>query len=178
MQILESDHYRRSEVPAPQAANSVLRCSTNFGKWALSGTDGAEEAAHFGLQPIAFAGQRAGRRQYLRGRRASLAGAALNLGDAGRDLLRAGRRLVDVAGDFLRRTTLLLDACGDRRRNLRQPPDGGADIADGADRLLRRVLNVRDLLADFTCRFRGLFGQRLDLGGDDGETPPRLAGSR
>ena len=48
----------------------------------------------------------------------------------------------------------------------------------GADGFLRRGLDAGDLRADLAGRLRGLLGQRLDLGGDDGEAAAGLAGTR
>ena len=95
-----------------------------------------------------------------------------------RDLLGAQRRLLDVAGNLLRRRALLFHRGRNGRGYLRQLFDGAADLLDRIHQLLRRRLDIPDLLADVAGRFRGLLRQRLDLGGDDGEAAPRLAGAR
>src|SRR3979409_2473721 len=71
-----------------------------------------EELADFELEALAVAGQRLCRQENLRGGRTGLAGAALHVGDVGGDLLGAVSRLLDVAGNFLRRRTLLFHRGG------------------------------------------------------------------
>jgi len=65
-----------------------------------------------------------------------------------------------------------------RRGNLRQPPDGAADLPDRADRFLGRGLDAGDLLSDLACGLRGLLGKRLDIGGNDGKAAAGLTGTR
>ena len=144
----------------------------------LRGAHRIQEPADFELEAVAVAGQRLRRRQHLRRRRAGLAGAALHVGDVGRDLLGALRRLLHVAGDLLRRGALLFHRRGDGRGDLRQLLDGAADLLDRADRLLRRRLDAGDLLADLAGRLRGLLGQRLHFGRHDREAAAGLAGAR
>ena len=69
--------------------------------------------------------------------------------------------LADIARDFLRCGALLLDRRGDRRGDLRDAPDGAADLLDGGDRILRRGLHAGDLRADLLGRLGGLRGERL-----------------
>jgi len=75
----------------------------------------------------------AGGAQHLRGERARLAGRLARPGDVGRDVGGADGRLLDVAGDLLRRRALLLDDGGDGRRDLDDLADRSADLADGGD---------------------------------------------
>ena len=67
--------------------------------------------------------------------RAGLGGATLHVGDVRRDLQRALRSLLDVAGDFLGRSALLFHRRRDRRGDLGHPADGVADLLDGTDRI-------------------------------------------
>src|SRR3954454_24511842 len=53
--------------------------------------------------------------------------------------------------------------------------DGVADILDGDDRLIGRGLDSCDVTADLAGGVGGLLGERLDLGGNDGETAASLA---
>ena len=137
-----------------------------------------EELADLELEAVAVAGQRLRRREHLRGGRAGLAGAALHVGDIGRDLLGALRGLLHVAGNFLRRRALLFHRGRDGRGDLRQLLDGAADLLDRADRFLGRRLDAGDLLADLAGRLGGLLGQRLDFGGDDRKAAAGFAGAR
>lgn len=58
-----------------------------------------------------------------------------------------------------------------------KPLDRNADLLDRIGRVLGRRLDAGYLLADFAGRLRGLFGERLHLRCDHGETPTRLAGA-
>src|SRR4051794_34369901 len=73
----------------------------------LGRPDRIQELANLGLEACAIAGQHLRRRQDLRGSRAGLARAALHVGDVGRHLLGALRRLLHVPGDFLGGCALL-----------------------------------------------------------------------
>src|SRR5262249_15634333 len=73
---------------------------------------------------------------------------------------------------------LLLDRTRDRGGDLRDAPDGRADLLDRRNRFLRRGLDVGDLLADLIGRLRGLLGERLHLGGDHGKALACRAGPR
>jgi hypothetical protein len=84
----------------------------------LSGPYGVEELADLELEAVAVAGQRLRRRENLRRGRSGFAGAALHVGDVGTDLLGALSRLLHVAGNFLRCSTLLLYGCCDGRGDL------------------------------------------------------------
>src|SRR5665647_2304848 len=95
--------------------------------WQLSCPYGGEELADLELETVAVAGKRLRRRQHLRRGRAGLAGAALHVGDVGRDLLRALRGLLHVAGNLLRRRALLFHRRCDGRGYLRELFDGAAD---------------------------------------------------
>src|ERR1700688_4430326 len=66
-----------------------------------------KELADLELEAVAVAGQRLRRRQHLRGGHAGVAGAALHVGDIGRDLHGAFRGLLHVAGNLLGRCALL-----------------------------------------------------------------------
>src|SRR3954471_13454953 len=74
-----------------------------------------EEFVDFGAKMMALGRQRLCRGENLCGGRAGLGGAAIDVGDAGRDLTGALGRLADIAGDLLRCGALLLDRRGDRR---------------------------------------------------------------
>ncbi len=76
----------------------------------------------------------------------------------------------------MRRRALLFDGGGDGRGRFRDIADGARDGLDGVDGALRRFLDVVDLGVDVGGSLRRLVGQRLDLGGDDGEAAARLAG--
>ena len=93
-------------------------------------------------------------------------------------LLGALRRLLDVAGNFLRRRALLFDRGGNGRGDLRKLFDGAGDVLDRADQFLGRRLDAGNLLADFAGCFRRLLGQRLDLRGDDREAAAGFTGTR
>ena len=117
-------------------------------------------------------------REHLRGRRTGFAGAALHVGDIGRDLLGAFGGLLHVAGDFLRRRALLFDRSGNGRGDLRQLFDGAADLLDRVHRVLGRGLDTRDLLTDLAGGLCGLLGQRLHFGRHDGKAATGFAGAR
>ena len=85
----------------------------------LSGAHRIEELADFELEAVAVAGQRLRRGEHLRRGRAGLAGAALHVGDVGRDLHGALSGLLHVAGNLLRRRTLLFHRSSDGRGDLR-----------------------------------------------------------
>src|SRR5438034_9106752 len=85
----------------------------------LSGRpDRIEELADFELEPVAVAGQRLCRRENLRGGRAGLTGAALDVGDVGGDLLGSLRGLLDVAGELLGGRALVFHVSRDGRLEL------------------------------------------------------------
>src|ERR1700680_603588 len=81
----------------------------------LRSPDGGEEFDHLGLQALVFVRKQLRGRKNLGGGRAGIAGAAVDVGDRGRDLGGTNGRLLDVAGDFLGRSALLLDRGRDRR---------------------------------------------------------------
>src|ERR1700676_2832698 len=94
---------------------------------ALSGgPDRVEELADFALEAVAAAGKRLRRRETLRGGKSGLAGAALHVGDVGRDLHGALSGLLHVAGNLLRRRALLFHRRGDGRGDFRQFLDRAA----------------------------------------------------
>src|ERR1043166_1082812 len=68
-----------------------------------------EEFVDLGLQPLVLVRQELSRREYLRGGRSGVAGAAVDVGDGGRNLGGADRGLLDAAGDFLGGGALFLD---------------------------------------------------------------------
>jgi hypothetical protein len=113
-----------------------------------------------------------------RGGRSGLAGTTPDIGNVRTDLLGSLGCLLDVAGNLQRRCTLLFHRRRNRRCYIRHPPDGIADFLDCVDRLLGSRLDAVDLLADFTSRFRGLFGQRLHLRIDHGEAAARFSSPR
>jgi hypothetical protein len=88
--------------------NSTRGRITGFCRFVSSGGPyRIEELTDLELEALAVAGQRLCRQENLRGGRTGLAGAALHVGDVGGDLLGALRCLLHVAGNFLRRRTLL-----------------------------------------------------------------------
>src|SRR5258707_12186618 len=97
----------------------------------------------------------------LRRCRSGFAGAALDVSNVRRDLHSALGRMLNVAGYFLCRCTLLFHRRGNGRGYLRHPADGIADLLDGARRILRGGLDTADLLTVLTGRFRGQLGDRL-----------------
>src|ERR1700687_3928149 len=88
-------------------SRTELRPHLGPGSLLSGGADRIEKLADFELEPVAVAGQRLCRRENLRRGQAGLAGAALHVGDVGRNLHRALRRLLNVTGNFLRRRALL-----------------------------------------------------------------------
>src|SRR6185436_15164078 len=96
--------------------------------------------------------------------------------DVAGDLLRAGRGLLDVAGDLLGGRALLLHRRGDGGGDLVDLGAGRPDAADGADGLAGGALHRGDLGADLLGRLGRLVGQALDLGGHDGEALAGLPG--
>src|SRR3954468_11973980 len=145
---------------------------------ASGGEHRIEELAHLEFEPRALLRQRLRRGQHAGGRLAGRAGAALDVGNAGTDLHGALRRLLDVAGDFLGGSALLLHRRGDGRGDFRHPADRVADLLDGPDGVAGRCLDAGYLdrnLAGGTC---GLPGQRLDLGGHHGEAAAGIARAR
>jgi hypothetical protein len=107
----------------------------------------------------------------------SFASAALHVGYMRRDLMRTLCRLLDVAGNLLRRRALLFHGCGDRRGYFRQLLDGPADFLDRADRLFGRCLDVDHLLTNIVGRLCGLI-RCFDLGCNDGKATAGFAGAR
>src|SRR3954462_15058456 len=70
---------------------AMLRFVRNDG---LRGPDGCEELVDLGLQPLVLVRQQLRRRQDLGGGRARVTGAPVDVGDGGRDLGGADRRLL------------------------------------------------------------------------------------
>src|SRR5664279_3900425 len=136
-----------------------------------------EELADLELEPVAVAGQRLRCGKNLRRGRAGLAGAALHVGDVGRDLLGALGCLLHVAGNLLGRRALLFHRRRDGRGDLRQSFDGAANLLDRVHRLLRRGLDTGDLLTDLAGRLRGLLGQRLHFGSHHRKAATGFAGA-
>ena len=92
-------------------------------------------------------------------------------------LVPAGR-LLDAAGDFARRRILLFDGGGDGGGDAADLADGVADAADRRHAIAGGGLDRGDLAGDFLGGLRGLAGQLLDLGCDDGKAAAGLAGAR
>src|SRR4051812_16634173 len=67
---------------------------------------GGEELVHLRLQALVLVRQELRRRKYLGRSRPGVARAAVDVGNGGRDLGGADRRLLDAAGDFLSRGAL------------------------------------------------------------------------
>ena len=97
--------------------------------------------------------------------------------DVGRHFLGAGRSLFDVAGDFLRGRTLLLDRRSNRGRDLVDLGDAVEDTFDRINRRFRCTLNAGDLAGDFLGGFGGLAGEVLHFGGDDREALAGFSGA-
>ena len=97
----------------------------------------------------------------LFGCRPGVRSAATDFGDAARDLGRALRGLLHIASDFIRGGALFLHGRRNGRRDLRYLRDGGPDILDCGNRLLRRGLHLRNLRGDFFGRLGGLGRKRL-----------------
>src|SRR5262249_43422057 len=129
--------------------------------------DRFQEARDLVTQPRALPGERTGRVEHLGGGRAGLLRALGPLGDAGRTPAGARRGLPDVARNVAGRGALLLDGGGDSGGYLGNLPDGAADLLDGGDRILGRVLHSGDLHRDLTGRLGSLGGELLDLLRDD-----------
>src|SRR5215813_3429861 len=89
-----------------------------------------QEAVDFAAQGLRLPGELAGRGEHLAGRVAGICGSLGDAGDVGGDFLRAGRGLLEVAGDLAGRGTLLFDRAGDRGRDLVDLAD---DLADALD---------------------------------------------
>ncbi len=98
-------------------------------------THRAQEFRYFNLEPAGVARQRLRRGEHLRRRRSCFSRATLHIRDIGRHLLGALRGVLDVAGDFLRRSALLFNGGCDRRGNLGKSLDRVGDILDRADRI-------------------------------------------
>src|SRR3954466_11481217 len=111
----------------------------------LRGPDGSEKLVDLGLQPLVLVRQQLRRGQDLGGGGAGVAGAAVDVGDGGRDLGGADRRLLDATGDFLRRGALLLDGGCNRRGDFRDSSDRARNFLDRDDRFARRSLHASDL---------------------------------
>ena len=90
-------------------------------------------------------------------------------GGVGRHVLRPLRRLLDVAGDFVRRRALLLHGRRDGGRDVVHRTDDAGDGLDGADGIRRRRLNGIDLRADASRRLGRLCRERLHLLRHDGK---------
>src|ERR1700733_5365875 len=85
--------------------------------------DPSDQLHDFAAELLRLAGQLAGGAQYLVRRGTRAVGAGADADDIGRDLACAGRRLLNVASDFLGGGTLLVD----RGR------DGGGDLTHFTD---------------------------------------------
>ncbi len=96
----------------------------------------------------------------------------------GRRLVVLPRDRLDGGRDLPRRGALFLDRGGDGGGHLVHAADRRADLLHGADRVERRGLDRRDLLADLFRRARRLGGERLHLGGDHREALAGIARAR
>src|SRR6267378_4807007 len=106
----------RQVKPTERWAHQLERASDKNSGLCLSGRSyRIEELADFELEAVRVAGQGLRRREHLRRSRSGLAGAALHVGDVGGDLLGAVSGLLDVAGNFLGRRTLLFHRGGNGR---------------------------------------------------------------
>ena len=83
-----------------------------------------------------------------------------------------------TARDFARGRILFFDSRGDGDGDTADLPDGVADAADRHNAIGGGGLNRIDLSGDLFGRLRGLTGEFLDLGCDDGKTPSGVTGSR
>src|SRR5262249_19811225 len=122
---------------------------------ARAGSGGAhayEELVDLAAQRLRLLGELAGGAEHLRRRGTGLRG---GLGDVAyilRSLAAAGRGLLHVARDLLRRCVLLLDRRRDRGGDRVHLVDRGADAADSLDGHLRLSLDRGDLAADLLGR--------------------------
>src|SRR4029077_587696 len=104
------------------------------------------EAVELGAQARAFARQRPCRAQHLFRGRAGFGGAAIDLHDVDGGILGPLRDVLDVARDFLRRRALLLHGGRNRGGDIGDLADGRADLLDGRDRFLRRLLHAGNMV--------------------------------
>src|SRR4051794_36186343 len=93
--------------------------------------------------------------------------ALLNARDIRIDFLRAPSGFLHASGDFPCGGALLLHRGSNRDADLINRGDHVGHVLDGAHRLVARALDSCNLFGDFCGGFRGLAGQRLDLGRDD-----------
>jgi hypothetical protein len=110
---ITSSHYGTLDLgglPSLAATASPMRrnLAPRGARLCVSGrSHGVEEPVDLKLRAVAIAGQRLRRGQHLRGGGSRLARTALNVGDVGRHLVGALCRLLNVAGNFLGRGTLI-----------------------------------------------------------------------
>ena len=121
--------------------------------------------------------QRVGRHGEDSGSVVGILRGGVHVDDVGHDFLDLERGIGGAAGDFLGGGHLLVGGVGDLLGASSDAADRLADLVDRADRVLARLLDLDDLRRNFLGRARGLVGQRLDLGGDDGKPLAGLAGA-
>ena len=130
------------------------------------------------MQRVGLAAELAGGGLHVVGQRPRLVGGLAGAGDVDRDLAGAGGRLLHAARNLAGCRILLFDGCGNRGGDAADLADGVADAADRGDAAAGRGLDRGDLFGDFLRCLRGLAGEVLDLGGDDGKTSAGIAGAR
>jgi hypothetical protein len=156
----------------------VVRLDRAFGRRDSRRADLAQEDVDLGLQRFAVAGQFGRGIHHPRRRDPGLARGVVDAGDVFGDGAGSVGGFGDVARNFQRRRTLLLDGGGGRAGDFVDPADGRGNALGRVDARLGRALDGADVRGNFIGGLGGLARQRLDLGRDHGKAAAGFARTR